>query len=136
LGAYDPHLKQAVLKEEKIKEWIAKGAQLSDSVHNLLVKNKVITDKKRTVKMPEKKVEETPVEGEKTETPTKQETPTEKAEEKVETPATQEAPAEKVETPEAPAVEKKPASPADKEEIKVEEAKKEEKKPAEAPKKE
>jgi small subunit ribosomal protein S16 len=118
LGAYDPHLKQAVLKEDKIKEWIAKGAQLSDSVHNLLVTKKVITDKKRTVKMPEKKAEEVPAEGE---------TPAEG--EKTEAPATQEAPAEKVETTEAPAVEKK-------EELESEEVKKEEVKSEEAPKKE
>ena len=58
LGAYDPHSKQAVLKEKRIKEWISKGAQLSDTVHNLLVRKKVITDKKRTVKLPEVKVAE------------------------------------------------------------------------------
>ncbi len=58
LGAYDPHSKQAVLKEEKIKEWISKGAQLSDTVHNLLVRKKVITDKKRIVKLPEVKIAE------------------------------------------------------------------------------
>lgn len=57
LGAYDPHSKQAVLKEERIKEWISKGAQLSDTVHNLLVRKKVITDKKRAVKMPAKVAE-------------------------------------------------------------------------------
>ena len=60
LGTYDPHSKVAVLKEERIKEWISKGAQLSDTVHNLLVRKKVITDKKRAVKLPEVKVAEVP----------------------------------------------------------------------------
>ncbi|MFZ2975427.1 MAG: 30S ribosomal protein S16 [Candidatus Moraniibacteriota bacterium] len=57
LGSYDPHSKQAVLKEERIKNWISKGAQLSDSVHNLFVTKKIITDKKRTVKLPEIKAQ-------------------------------------------------------------------------------
>lgn len=71
LGSYDPHSKQNVFKEERIKYWIEKGAQASDTVHNLFVKNNLISDKKRAVKLPAKKVEEkteeTKVEGEKTE---------------------------------------------------------------------
>lgn len=58
LGSYDPHMKKAVFKEEKIKYWISKGAQTSDTVHNLLVKNGIITGDKRRVKLPAKKVEE------------------------------------------------------------------------------
>lgn len=58
LGSYDPHIKKTVLKEDRIKYWIAKGAQLSDTVHNLLVSKKVISDKKRLVKMKKKKKEE------------------------------------------------------------------------------
>lgn len=58
VGSYDPHSKNVVLKEEIIKEWIAKGAKPSDSVHNLLVSNKVINEAKRKVKVPAKKVEE------------------------------------------------------------------------------
>jgi small subunit ribosomal protein S16 len=51
LGSYDPHQKVAVLKADKIKEWIAKGAQVSNSVYNLFVKEGVIEGKKRAIKM-------------------------------------------------------------------------------------
>ena len=71
LGSYDPHQKKSVLKAEKIKAWVAKGAQVSDSVYNLFVKEGVLEGKKRIVKMEkpkvaeevkeEAKVEETPV---------------------------------------------------------------------------
>lgn len=102
LGAYDPHSKQAVLKEERIKEWISKGAQLSDTVHNLLVRKKVITDKKRTVKLPEMKVAEVAEipateakpEEVKAEEPKVEEAKTEEV--KLEEPKTEEAPKEEV----------------------------------------
>lgn len=67
LGSYDPHLKKAVLKIEEIKSWIGKGAQVSDSVYNLFVKEGVIEGKKRAVKMPKAEVKEAPVEEVKTE---------------------------------------------------------------------
>ncbi len=51
LGSWDPHQKVAVLKADKIKEWIAKGAQVSDSAYNLFVREGVIEGKKRAVKM-------------------------------------------------------------------------------------
>jgi len=54
LGSYDPHRKVAVLKEERIKYWLSKGAQASDTVYNLLVSKKIISDKKRVVKLPKK----------------------------------------------------------------------------------
>ncbi|KKU55035.1 MAG: Plastid ribosomal protein S16 [Candidatus Moranbacteria bacterium GW2011_GWE2_47_10] len=62
LGSYDPHLKTAVLKADKIKEWIGKGAQASASVHNLLVREGVIEGKKKSIKMPKPEVKEAPVE--------------------------------------------------------------------------
>ncbi|XLQ19763.1 MAG: 30S ribosomal protein S16 [Candidatus Moraniibacteriota bacterium] len=58
VGSYDPHSKQTVLKEDMIKKFLANGAQPSDSVYNLLVRNDIIKGEKRTVKLPEKKVEE------------------------------------------------------------------------------
>lgn len=74
LGSYDPHQKKAVLKTDKIKEWIGKGAQASDSAYNLFVKEGVIEGKKRVVKMErpkppvaEEKVEEASAVEEKTE---------------------------------------------------------------------
>ncbi|MEI7890584.1 MAG: 30S ribosomal protein S16 [bacterium] len=51
LGSYDPHQKIAVLKADKIREWIAKGAQVSNSAYNLFIKEGVIEGKKRQVKM-------------------------------------------------------------------------------------
>jgi small subunit ribosomal protein S16 len=57
LGSYDPHSKKAILKDERIKYWISKGAQASDTVWNLLVSKSVISGKKRVVKIPAKEVE-------------------------------------------------------------------------------
>jgi small subunit ribosomal protein S16 len=49
LGFYDPRKNIKQLKAEQIKSWIAKGAQTSDTVHNLLVGEKIITGKKINV---------------------------------------------------------------------------------------
>ncbi len=62
LGSYHPHLKdrstQVQLDTERIAYWLSKGAQPSDTVHNLLIEFGVITgQKRRSVKA--KKVEET-----------------------------------------------------------------------------
>lgn len=58
VGSYNPHSKEVILKEEQIKHWLSVGAKASDSVHNLLVKNKIVNEAKRKVKVPAKKVEE------------------------------------------------------------------------------
>lgn len=57
VGSYDPHSKKSVLRKEKIAQWIGKGVQLSDSVHNLFVSEKIIEGKKRMVKFPKREVE-------------------------------------------------------------------------------
>lgn len=64
LGSYDPHQKKAVLKAERIQHWLGQGAQTSDTVFNLLVKEGVVkSDKKRAVKIARPvKAEEAPVE--------------------------------------------------------------------------
>ena len=67
LGSYDPHMKKAVFKADKIKYWISKGAQASDTVHNLLIKNGIMEGDKRKVKLPAKKVEEVKEEAKKEE---------------------------------------------------------------------
>lgn len=67
VGSHDPHSKQTVLKEDLIKTFLANGAQPSDTVYNLLVKNGLIEGAKRTVKVPAKKEDTTPVEGDATE---------------------------------------------------------------------
>ncbi|PIW96189.1 30S ribosomal protein S16 [Candidatus Kaiserbacteria bacterium CG_4_8_14_3_um_filter_50_23] len=46
LGTYNPRSKALTLNEEHVKEWIAKGAQPTDSIHNLLINKGVITGKK------------------------------------------------------------------------------------------
>ncbi len=61
LGSYDPHSKVVVLKKERILHWIGLGAQASDSVHNLLVKEGVVTGKKTAIKMVRPVKKEEPV---------------------------------------------------------------------------
>jgi small subunit ribosomal protein S16 len=46
LGNYDPIKKNLEINKKELKEWLEKGAQPSDTVHNILVKNKIITGKK------------------------------------------------------------------------------------------
>ncbi len=46
VGAYNPKAGKIELKKEAITEWIAKGVQLSDTVHNFLIEHKVIEGKK------------------------------------------------------------------------------------------
>lgn len=46
LGNYNPHTKQAVFKADRIKHWISKGAQTSTVVHNLLIREKIISGTK------------------------------------------------------------------------------------------
>jgi small subunit ribosomal protein S16 len=42
LGTYNPRSKALTLNEEQVKHWISKGAQPTDSIHNLLVNKGVI----------------------------------------------------------------------------------------------
>ena len=49
IGHYDAIRKTVRLKEEEIKKWIANGAIPTDTVHNILVDQKVIEGKKRNV---------------------------------------------------------------------------------------
>lgn len=46
LGTYNPHNKVANLKADRINYWLSVGATSSATVHNLLVKEKVINSKK------------------------------------------------------------------------------------------
>ncbi|MFC1613606.1 30S ribosomal protein S16 [Patescibacteria group bacterium] len=46
LGNYNPRDKKCALKEDRIKYWISKGAQATDTVHNLLVSQGIIDAKK------------------------------------------------------------------------------------------
>ena len=49
LGSYNPKLNQVTVDVEKAKEWLSKGVQPSDTVHNILVGQKVIEGKKKNV---------------------------------------------------------------------------------------
>ena len=109
LGFYNPRKKEKNFKKERIEHWLSKGAQLSPTVHNLLVDEGVLKEPKLKAWRPKRK--EKPKEAEALKKEVKEET---KTEEKVQ---------EKVEK------ETKP------EETKKEEAKPEEK-PAEKPKEE
>lgn len=55
LGWYNPRTKEKSLKSERIRHWIGKGAQASDSVHNFLVSAGVVQGKKRAVSRISKK---------------------------------------------------------------------------------
>lgn len=55
LGNYDARRgEKAEFKTDEIKQWIAKGAKLSGTVHNILIERKVISGKKINV-LPKKK---------------------------------------------------------------------------------
>lgn len=49
LGNYNAQRGEPKFNAEKIKEWISKGAQVSDTVNNLLVGAKIIAGKKKDV---------------------------------------------------------------------------------------
>ncbi|MEK7619057.1 MAG: 30S ribosomal protein S16 [Patescibacteria group bacterium] len=59
VGTYNPAAKDkpVTLKADRITYWLSKGAQASPSVHNLLVKEKVITEKKIVKSKAKKKAE-------------------------------------------------------------------------------
>ncbi len=105
VGFYDPITKNRSIDGEKVKYWVSKGASVSDTVHNLLVKEGVIEEKKRPKhNIPEKKEEETTPETNKTPKPAAQEAPVKTVEP---APVAQEAPAEEPVSEEVSEPEKK-----------------------------
>jgi small subunit ribosomal protein S16 len=66
VGSYNPKTKITNLNEDRIKYWMGTGAQVSDSLHNLLIVKGVIEGKKinvlpkKTVPVKEAEVVETP----------------------------------------------------------------------------
>jgi small subunit ribosomal protein S16 len=46
LGSYNPHSKELVVKTERIKYWLSKGAKMTETVNNLLVVKNIIEGKK------------------------------------------------------------------------------------------
>jgi small subunit ribosomal protein S16 len=55
VGFYNPLTKERNLKQDRIKYWLSVGAKPSDTVHNLLVTDKIIEDKKIPVHKKTKK---------------------------------------------------------------------------------
>lgn len=110
IGSYNPKSKQFQLDTEKAKEWLSKGVQPSDTMHNLLISQKVIEGKKINV-LPKK-------------SPIVDEEANKKAEEEATAKAEAEsAPAEEVPSTEeaAPAEEAAEETPATEEAVKTEE---------------
>lgn len=103
LGNYDPRRDIKEVNAERVKHWMGQGAQVSDTVHNILVSSKVIEGKKRNA-LPKK----TPIKKEVVEEAPKAEASA-PAEEATETPAEEVAPATEESAPEVP-VEETPAS--------------------------
>ena len=61
LGSYNVKTGEVLFKAERISHWIKNGAQVSDTVHNFLVSQKLIEGKKKNVlsrKSPTKKRKE------------------------------------------------------------------------------
>lgn len=117
VGTYNPKTKAVTLQPERIKDWVAKGAQVSPSLMNLLISKGVFEGKKKNV-LPMKTypvaapiVEEAPAAAAEAaaETPA-EEAPVEVTPEEVAT--VEEAPVEEAAVEEAPVAEEVAAEPA------------------------
>lgn len=51
VGNYSPRVKTLALKKERILYWLSMGAKCSDTVHNLLVRENIINEPKRKIKI-------------------------------------------------------------------------------------
>lgn len=49
VGTHDPVNEETEIDAEKVRKWIAQGAQPSDTVHNLLISHGIISGKKKEV---------------------------------------------------------------------------------------
>ena len=110
LGWINPHEKKQQIEGEKVQEWIEKGAQPTDTVYNILIKEGILKGKKRPVhkKKKTKEGDEGEVKPEakgEDATPDAPETPAEESKEeepKEEAPAKAEESAEKPKAPTSP----------------------------------
>lgn len=65
VGFYDPITKEVKIEKERVEYWLSQGAKPSETVHNLLVENKILQGKKIAVhKISKKKEEEGEAKGE------------------------------------------------------------------------
>ncbi len=107
LGSYNPHSKALALKnEERLQYWIGQHAEISSTVHNLLVSKQILTDKKvKSFTIPKKETpaEEAPAEAiAEAAEPVAEETSAPEAPAEVPTPEPAEVPAQDSPTPETP----------------------------------
>ena len=91
LGTYNPLKtpKEVILKADRVKYWLSVGAQPSETVHNILVDEKIIDKPKVRATSPKKKAkeevaEQAKPEEKKEESPANEEKPTTEAEKKEE----------------------------------------------------
>lgn len=54
IGSYNPKSGETVFQSDRVKYWMSQGAQVSETVHNTLVHQKIIDGKKVNV-LPKKK---------------------------------------------------------------------------------
>ena len=110
VGTHNALQKQTTIQKDRVAYWMKEGAQTSDTVHNLLVKEGVIEGKKINV-LPKKKPimkEEEQVEAkEEAPAPQTEASPTEEVKEAEQQPTAPEAPAEEVKS-DTPANEETP----------------------------
>ena len=113
LGSYDPKRDYIAVKGDRVEHWILQGAQISDTVNNLLVKEGTIKAKKKHVSRGKKntrtpEVEEAEVKDLPAEASAKEgEAPAEEGEAPAE-PVAEEPKAEEAPTEEAPKQEEAP----------------------------
>jgi len=107
VGFYNPLTNERTLKEDRIKYWLSVGAQASDTVHNMLITEKVIEGEKRKRRIVIKEAEVKPEEV-KAEEPKKEEAPTEEVKEEAKP---EETPVEEVKEEEVPTGEVKEEEP-------------------------
>jgi small subunit ribosomal protein S16 len=49
IGSYNVKQGEVIFKTDRIKYWVSQGAQVSDTIHNFLVNQKIIVGKKKNV---------------------------------------------------------------------------------------
>ena len=112
VGYLNPLTKELSLNKERVKHWISKGAQCSDRIHNLLIKEGVIEGKKVSLHKKKKK-EEKPKAEVKPEEKAGEPKPVEEKPEEPKPEEKEEAPAEPVEEKKEEAPEEKPVEEAE-----------------------
>jgi small subunit ribosomal protein S16 len=108
LGSYNPKMNHVQIDADKAKDWLSKGVQPSDTVHNILVGQGIVEGKKRNV-LPKKSpiIDEEAIKKAEEEAAAKAEADAKATEAEAAAESTEEAPVEtaEAETAESPATE-------------------------------